>query len=184
MPLSRLGRVAIAGAAVMTLMACYGGPIEWELHEELASSTTLLDASNPSLQRMAEFSVNQAALGEAVGHSLRNKVEITPVDADTEVVVSIAVDGGAPLETTVLAGDPVVITLCDTAGEVYYYEPCTVTLDQGLSSCTAETCAKASSITVTLVAGQALVEQTVSVIVQGADPSEPEGAEASVRWLP
>lgn len=180
----RLGRTAVAGAAMMTLMACYGGPIEWELEEDLVASSVLLDAGNPSLQRMAEFTVNQAALGEAVGHTLRNHVRVTPVDADTEVVVSITVEGGAPLETTVLAGDPVSVTLCDTTGDVYSYGECTSTLDQGFSGCSDETCTKATSIAVTLVGGQAIVEQTVSLIVQGPDTTEPEGALASVRWLP
>jgi len=182
--LVRHGRAAIAGAAVMTLMACYGGPIEWELHEYLAGASVQLDVSNPTLQRLAEFSVNQAALEEAVGHSLQNKVVITPLDASTEVVVSISIGDGPALETTVLAGDPVSITVCDSVGEVYLYEPCTATLNEGFSGCTTETCTKTTSLAVTVVAGQAQVQQDLEIVVQGSDPSEPAGAQASVRWLP
>lgn len=180
----RVGQAALAGAALMTLMACYGAPPYWTVSDHSAAPSVQLDADNPSLQSSVEFTINQAALKDSDGHALGTFVEVTPLTPDAEVLVSITPEGGTPHETTVLAGDPVAISVCDTVGDVYISGDCMVTLGQGFIGCTAETCAKRTSITVTLVAGQARVEQSAMVEVEGPDEREPDGSLATVQWLP
>lgn len=181
---SRLGHAALAGTAMMTLMACYGGPMMWMLEDDLEASPVLLDATHPTLARVAEFSLTQPALEESAVHEMYNRVTITPVEPGTEVVVSIGMGDGPPAETTLSLVEPTTVTSCDRVGSLFPDESCTWLLEQGFTACTTETCTKATSLEITLVSGQALVEQVVTIDVEGSDVDMPEGAAASVRWLP
>ncbi|MCR9164581.1 MAG: hypothetical protein ACE37F_13925 [Nannocystaceae bacterium] len=161
-------RGALAGTAAMTLMACYGAPVNWILSESDAGESILLDADNATAEGNVEFTVSQDALSELSSELAEVSLTLTPLAADTAFTLESTINGSTTEESYTISEEPVSIVLPADS----------------FSECTDDVCTQTISFSIELVSGRAVFEGSARIEIYGADQSIPTNAEASVTWTP
>lgn len=152
----------------MTLMACYGAPVNWILSESDAGESILLDADNATAEGNVEFTVSQDALSELSSELAEVSLTLTPLAADTAFTLESTINGSTTEESYTISEEPVSIVLPADS----------------FSECTDDVCTQTISFSIELVSGRAVFEGSARIEIYGADQSIPTNAEASVTWTP